>query len=78
MIKDTLEFMVNKSNDLINFTFKSSLHIGSSSSTKNLKIIVFVVSEYSNQKFNNIVQTLFYYQSNKNRNDRFLDISSLK
>ena len=47
------------------FLFKSLFHVGSSSSTKKLKITAFTISEYSNQKFNSIIKTLFCYQPNK-------------
>ena len=48
-----------------NFLFKSLFHVESSGSTKKLKITAFTISEYSNQKFNSIIKTLFYYQPDK-------------
>ena len=41
------------------FVFKSSFHSGFLSSSKKLKMTTFVVSDHGNQKFNNVLRTLF-------------------
>ena len=48
------------------FVFKSLFYLGAASSAKKLKITAFAVSEYRNQKFNNIIRTLFCHEPGKN------------